>query len=137
MGRFRKGVSGNPAGRPRGTGEAAKLRAAIQNDLPEIIASLVQAARAGDVAAARLLLDRTLPALRPESMPVALPELGVGTLVQRAEAAIAAAGNGELAPDTAATLVAAIGGLAKLQELSELVARIEKLEESRDGHARN
>ena len=59
-----KGQSGNPKGRPAGSGEVAKLRAAIAGQVPAILESLTAAALAGDVQAARLLLERALPPIK-------------------------------------------------------------------------
>lgn len=65
-------------GRPRGTSKAQAMRDAIAADVPAILAVLVQQAKAGDVQAARVLLERALPALKPQELPqaVALPEGG-------------------------------------------------------------
>ena len=74
MSRFQKGQSGNPTGRPRGIpSPATKLRKAIEQDIPDIIAALVNAAKQGDTTAARILLDRVVPPLRPQGMPVTVP----------------------------------------------------------------
>lgn len=132
---FKKGRSGNPAGRPPGVGRNAELRKAIAEDLPSIIQAMVQAARGGDVGAARLLLDRALPALKPEAAPLTLPGLGAGSLSARAEAVLASVARGELSHDAGAALVASIGGLAKIQELSELEARLTALESKMEGKA--
>lgn len=123
-----KGTSGNPAGRPRGTSKAQAMRDAIAADVPAILAVLVQQAKAGDVQAARVLLERALPALKPQELPqaVALPE--GGTLAAQGAAILAAAGAGELAPGQAAALLGAIGTLAKVVELTELEQRIAALE---------
>jgi hypothetical protein len=40
----------------------AKLREAVADALPDVLDAMVRAARAGDVGAARLLMERTLPA---------------------------------------------------------------------------
>ncbi len=48
-GRWKPGQSGNPSGRPPGTGHVAKLRASIAVHVPEIIGQLVEAAKDGDV----------------------------------------------------------------------------------------
>ncbi len=132
-GRWKPGESGNLKGRPPGTGGAAKLRAAIQNDLPEILEAMARAAKGGDVQAARVLLDRVLPALKPETTPINLPELGAGTLVQRAEAVMRAVGNGELSHDAGAALVGAVAAVARIAELTELEARLTALESRMEG----
>ena len=67
-GRFSPGKSANPAGRPRG---AKGKRLQLPPDLTtEAIAALAEAVAGGDVQAIRLVLDRTIPALKaitPES----------------------------------------------------------------------
>jgi hypothetical protein len=40
--------------------------------VPEIVAAMVEAAKGGDTAAAKLILERTVPALRAEELPVTL-----------------------------------------------------------------
>ncbi len=56
-GRWKAGESGNPKGRPAGTGKVAEMRAAIAAHVPELLKALVVKALEGDVGAARLLLE--------------------------------------------------------------------------------
>lgn len=127
-GRWKAGESGNPAGRKRGTGDVAKLRASLASDVPEILAKLVTAAKGGDVQAARLILERILPPVRPveQTVPLRLPE--GGTLTAKADAVLSAAAAGDLAPTQAAQLITALGSLAKITEIDELAVRIAALE---------
>ena len=126
---WQPGQSGNPSGRKPGTGPAAKLRAAIEKDIPEIILTLTAAAKGGDVGAARLLLERVLPPMKAieQAAPITLPE--GGTLTAQGRAVVVAAGAGELSPGQAAQMLAGLGALAKLVETDELAARITVLEE--------
>jgi hypothetical protein len=126
---WKPGESGNPAGRPLGTGKAAELRTAIAQHMTEIVTKLVAQAKAGDTGAARLLLERVLPALRPveQAAPIELPD---GTLTEQGRAVMLAAGIGVLSPTQAAQLLTSLGTLAKLVEQDELVRRIEALEKT-------
>ena len=130
---WKPGQSGNPKGRPPGTGEVAKMRAAITGNVPAILESLTTAALAGDVQAARLLLERALPPIKPveQSQPLSLPD---GTLTEQGRAVLAAVAAGELAPGQGAALLGAIGTLARVAEIDELARRIEALED-RHGNA--
>ena len=126
---FTKGQSGNPAGRPKGSGISAKLRQAIEGEAEAIIKAMIEQAKAGDMQAAKALLDRVLPALKPESQAIHLPELvAAGTMAEKARAAIDAAGAGPVSPRAASDPVSAIAGLAKIIETTELQKRLEALE---------
>ena len=69
MSKFLPGQSGNPNGRPKGTGTVAKLREAIQEEMPEIIDAVVSAAKAGDISAAKILIDKVIPTLKSINPP--------------------------------------------------------------------
>jgi hypothetical protein len=124
---WKPGQSGNPAGKPPGSGELQKLRAAISQHVPEIINQLVTAARAGDIQAARLILERVLPPIKAieQHQPINLPN---GTLTEKGHAVMAAVAAGDLAPGQGAQLLSAIGTLCKVVEMDELTRRIEALE---------
>ena len=128
---WKKGQSGNPAGRPRGTAKVAKLRSLIEADMPEVIAKVVELAKEGDMSAAKLLVDRVIPTIRPVEQPrVMLP--GGGSLVERGEAVLSAMQAGEIAPGEAQAAVNTLLAQAKLVELSEIEKRLAMLEERLD-----
>ena len=59
---FTKGASGNPAGRPKGIKDKRhRFNEAIESMIPQVLDSVFQKAVAGDVTAAKMLLDRSLP----------------------------------------------------------------------------
>ena len=125
------GKSGNPKGRPPGRGQSAQFREALAKRLPAILDKLVELATEGDVQAIKLILDRTLPSIKPveQTVELALPDVGA-TLTQQAQDVLAGMARGELAPGTAAQLVGAIGAVSKIAEFDELTARIEALEKA-------
>ena len=126
-GTWKPGQSGNPTGKPPGSGELQRLRAAIGEHVPEIIDQLVTAARAGDIQAARLILERVLPPVKAIELAQAV-DMPPGTLTDQGRAVLAAVAAGELAPGQGAQLLAAIGTLGKVVEVDELAARIAALE---------
>ena len=71
-GRWKAGESGNPAGRKPGIGAVAKIRASMAEHIPALVAVLLERAKAGDIGAARLLLERTTSAM-PRALPVIVP----------------------------------------------------------------
>ena len=127
---WKPGQSGNPKGRPAGTGEVAKLRAAIADRVPELLSKLMAQALEGDTAAARLLLERAIAPLKAAEQPQALT-LPDGTLTDQGRAVLASLAAGELAPGQGAALLGAISTLARVVEIDELAQRVAKLEEKR------
>lgn len=128
-GRWKAGESGNPAGRPPGAGEVSKLRAAIAERVPELLAAMMAKALEGDVGAARLLLERAIAPLKATEQAIELRFPSDGTLTAKATSVLFAAAAGDLAPGQAAQLITALGTLAKITEIDELAARITSLEQ--------
>ena len=126
-GRWKPGESGNPKGRTPGTGEVAAIRAAIADRVPDLLTAMMTRALDGDVGAARLLLERAIAPLKASEQAQAM-NLPDGTLTDQGRAVLASVAAGELGPSAGAALLGAIGTLARVTEIDELTARIEKLE---------
>ena len=94
--------------------------------MPEIIKTLVNAAKEGDVQAARVLLDRSVPALKATDTPVNL--MLRGSLKEAGEAILEAVGNGDITPDQSAKMFQGLGAQVRVEDTSELKARLEALE---------
>lgn len=127
-GKWKTGESGNPNGRPPGTGEVAKLRDSIAAHIPEIITQLVTKAKEGDAQAARLLLERVIPSLKPIEQPVALSLPDDEGITAQGVAIVQAVAVGILAPGQGAALLTGLGTLARIKEIDELERRISQLE---------
>lgn len=123
---FKKGQSGNPSGKQPGTTSRARFRKLVDTDLPGIVQTLVTNAKAGDTHAAKVLLDRLIPALKPTTDALSLKS--TGTLAERGEAIIAAMTSGKVSPDQASIAMNTLTAQAKLAEQGEILQRIEQLE---------
>jgi hypothetical protein len=124
--KFKTGISGNPKGRPKDRTPATLLRKSIVNGMPEIILKLVEQAKNGDTAAAKILLDRCCPALKPQSMSIYIPVNG--SLAEQGGEIIRATMTGQIAPDTGSQLITALSNQGKLVELQELTERLDRIE---------
>lgn len=129
---FVKGQSGNPAGRPKNCGVIAELRGSINKHVPEIIEKLVIAAKAGDVQAAKLLLERVVPPVKSTEEKVQFSLIENGDLTEQGKAILQAASEGELTPTQAGSLLSGLGTLAKIKEIDELEKRITALENNHE-----
>ena len=126
---WKPGQSGNPAGRPPGQSAITRLRAQLEPDAPEILQTMVAAAKGGDVQAARLILERILPPFKPTEQVIELTLKGE-TLTDKGKAVLDAISAGALAPAQGVQLIAAIGSLARVAEIDDLERRIAELERS-------
>jgi hypothetical protein len=117
---WKKGESGNPAGRKPGTGEVTKLRNSIAEHIPEIINNLVEAAKSGDIQSAKLLLDRVVPSLKAVEPTVELA-MPPGTASDQSRALLIAVEDGVISISQGIQLMSGI-------ELSARLAKNDKIE---------
>ncbi len=132
MSKFKPGESGNPRGRPKGTGNAAKLRALLQPHAKDLVKRAVELALEGDVTALRLCLERLVPPVRATDEPVELRGLK-GTLTEQGEAVVQAMAASQVTPEQAAKLLQALAAQAKIEEADKLERRICELEKAVGG----
>lgn len=125
-GTFSLGTSGNPTGRPKSAN--AELRKRLAEDGEKIVQSVIDQALEGDLTAAKMILDRILPPLRPTAATVTVPLPPDANQAETAQAILTAAAKGHISADTAAQLINSTASLARIEEIENLRPRLEALE---------
>jgi hypothetical protein len=129
---FKPGQSGNPNGKKKGTLHKATLAALelLEGDLSAITQVCIDKAKAGDLLAAKLILDKLLPNRRERSVNLKLPKVkGAQDLPKAFEAVVQTVAVGDLTPGEGQALTAMLEAYRKGIELTDLEARLRALEE--------
>jgi hypothetical protein len=95
-----------------------------------VVNAILEAARGGDMQAAKLVLDRLIAPLKPAAAPVYINLAAGQSPLAIARAVLEAAASGSLPPDLAAQLVTAAGTLARVEEIEDLRDRLLALEKA-------
>jgi hypothetical protein len=98
--------------------------------MPEIILTLKEQAKLGDVQAAKALLDKVCPSLKPQALAINLPVKE--TLPEQGNEIIKATMGGQIPPDIGSQLITALSNQGKLVELQELAERLSRIEKKLD-----
>jgi hypothetical protein len=130
-GQWPKGVSGNPAGRPRGSRNKATLamEALLEEGAEELISKAKSMALAGDTAAMRLCLERIFPARRDRSVHLDLPPMRNAKEISAAMSTIiSAVGDGQITPAEGEIVANMLAAQSRVVMAEELESRLEKVE---------
>lgn len=121
--------SPNPGGRPKGIiDRRQKLLSGFADEAPEITRVVIDAAKAGDMQAASLVLSRIAPPLKARAESVQF-ELSRGVpLSEQAAQILQAVAEGKVDPETGKTLIGCIQSVAGIRAVEELEQRIVVLE---------
>jgi hypothetical protein len=104
----------------------------MSDDIESVCRSVVHAAKAGDMTAARLIIERILPAPRTRRIALDLPPVKTASDIHDAKGrVIAAMSAGDISADEAMALSSVLDGHRKSIETVELEARIATLEAGR------
>ncbi len=129
---FRRGQSGNPAGKVKGTRNRVTLllEALLEGEAEELGRKTIELAKGGDSRALKACLDRLLPARRDRFVPFSLPPIESAEDLPKASAALlAAVAEGEITPAEASELARLVETHAKAIEVNEIERRVAELEE--------
>ena len=128
---FKPGQSGNPAGCRTGSRnrQTLALDMMAQGEAEAVLRVVVDAAKAGDLRAAEVLLARIWPQGKGRPLPVALPPIGNAADVLAAHTALVAAmGDGRISVEEAAAVCAALEAARRAIMTVDHEARITALE---------
>ncbi len=134
MGKFQKGKSGNPSGRPKG--RTNPILASIKREFggePEFWEHIAKAAKDGDQNCLNLLAARVRPPFKARSICVELDIKG-DSARDYTSGVLSAVAGGRLPPDEAASLLNAILAGDRLEKLEELEQRVNQLVERHNGN---
>ena len=129
--RFQKGQSGNPNGRPKGSLNATTLaaQALLDGEAETLTRKAIDLAKAGDLAALRLCMDRLLPPRKDRPVSLDLPRIDNARDVPKAiSTLLAAVAAGELALSDAGEVTKLLDAYARAVEISDLAERLDNLE---------
>ncbi|WP_052465021.1 DUF5681 domain-containing protein [Geoalkalibacter subterraneus] len=125
-GRWKKGASGNPSGRP----VENPARRLLMANAEQLTQTAINLALAGDTTALNACLARIAPPLKGQAAPIQLEMPASGNLLDQAQRILQAATDGTIAPDIAGQLMQALSTMAKVREIDELEQRLAELERS-------
>jgi hypothetical protein len=130
---FRKGESGNPAGRPRGLRNRKTQLAELllEGEAETLVGKAVEMALGGDAATMRLCLDRLIAPRRERVVPFALPPIEGAADIAAAMAAIARAlAEGTLSPGEALALSQTVDTFIRAIDARDFERRLRRLEQA-------
>jgi hypothetical protein len=134
-GRFEKGVSGNPGGRPAGSRNVATLacESLLEGQAEALTQKAVDMALAGDTVALKLCLERIYPARKDRPVTFPLPPITSPRDAADIAAAIAqAVAAGHITPSEAAEIGKVIDVYVRAYQTAELDDRNVRLEQLSD-----
>ena len=134
-GRFQKGQSGNPRGKPRGARNRATLlaEALLDGEAEALAGKAIEKALEGDGMALRLCLERVLPARKDRPISFSMPAIASARDAAKAMGALlAAVAAGNVTPSEAGEVSKIVEVYFEALQGSEFEQRLKALEERAD-----
>lgn len=126
--KFKPGQSGNPKGRPRGSGDKRnKYRTLLEPHAGKIIQAVIDRGLDGDNTCLKLCMDRLVAPYRPQD---AVFEIGIagGSLTDQGRNVLSAMSKGHLSATDATAILSALATAGRIIEMDELEKRLSELE---------
>jgi hypothetical protein len=134
-GRFMKGQSGNPAGRPRGSRNATTLaaEAMLDGEAEALTRKAIDMALAGDVVALRLCLERIYPPRKDKPVEFPLPPIHTARDAADVMSAVMnAVATGQLTPADASEISKVVACTVKSFEAAEFADSLARMDQLTD-----
>lgn len=132
QGKFQKGRSGNPSGRPKGVRNKAVLlvERLFENEIEEVCRQAIELAKKGNIQTIKIVLDRILPPKKETPITMDLPVMKVSSdILEAINQVTLALCCGKISPSDGETLTKIIERQAKAIEMNEFEQRRKTLED--------
>lgn len=136
-GKFKPGQSGNPNGRPKGARHKISLLAEklMSDDVEGVVQTVVNAAKSGDMTAARLILERVSPPRKDAPILIDLPQVkSLDDVAGALAVVIDAVSTGCISPSEGANisgLIREFSSAVEIQAIEKRLANLEALQEKK------
>ena len=130
-GKFQPGQSGNPAGKPKGARHKVTLavHALLEEEAEAISRKAIELAKAGDMTAIKLVLERVLPPRKDAPILFTIPQAATPEEISTAmDALIQAVAGGELTPLEGQAIASLLEGQRRILETTLLARKLDALQ---------
>jgi len=132
-GKYTKGHSGNPKGKPKGARNKSSLvaEALLEGSLDKICKKVEEEALNGNMQAAKMILERFLPPRKDRFIEIDFPPIHtLEDIVKVVEFIFSSVGKGEISPSEGEILTRMVESYSKAIEGCQFESRLKNLEEN-------
>ncbi len=130
-GRFAKGNSGNPSGRPLGSQNKSTLivGSLLEGEAEQLTRKVIELAKEGNLQALRLCMDRLMPPAKDRTVLFEMPPIqDLNDISSGMSSITAAVSEGTLTPPEGEIISRTLEQRANIMVFQDLQKRVEKLE---------